>query len=49
MKKMVEILLKYGNIALSLQSQNGYGSVAQLNRASDYGSEGYGFESRRDH
>ena len=25
------------------------GSVAQLNRASDYGSEGYGFESRRSH
>ena len=26
-----------------------YGSVAQLNRASDYGSEGCGFESRRNH
>ena len=25
------------------------GSVAQLNRASDYGSEGCGFESRRNH
>ena len=25
------------------------GSVAQLNRASDYGSEGCGFESRRSH
>ncbi len=25
------------------------GSVAQLNRASDYGSEGYGFESHRSH
>ena len=28
---------------------NGKGSVAQLNRASDYGSEGCGFESRRNH
>ena len=26
-----------------------HGSVAQLNRASDYGSEGCGFESRRNH
>ena len=26
-----------------------WGSVAQLNRASDYGSEGCGFESRRNH
>ena len=26
-----------------------YGSVAQLNRASDYGSEGYRFESCRSH
>ena len=26
-----------------------YGSVAQLNRASDYGSEGSGFESQRSH
>lgn len=25
------------------------GCVAQLNRASDYGSEGWGFESLRDH
>ena len=28
---------------------NELGSVAQLNRASDYGSEGYGFESLRSH
>ena len=28
---------------------NSYGSVAQLNRASDYGSEGYRFESCRSH
>ena len=27
----------------------GNGPVAQLNRASDYGSEGYRFESCRDH
>ena len=26
-----------------------HGSVAQLNRASDYGSEGSGFESQRSH
>ena len=26
-----------------------WGSVAQLNRASDYGSEGSGFESQRSH
>ncbi len=31
-----------------LKRRNG-GSVAQLNRASDYGSEGCGFESRRNH
>ena len=30
------------------KSESG-GSVAQLNRASDYGSEGCGFESRRNH
>ena len=29
-------------------NKNG-GSLAQLNRASDYGSEGCGFESRRSH
>ena len=29
--------------------QKRIGSVAQLNRASDYGSEGCGFESRRNH
>ena len=32
-----------------MHPQNGNGSVAQLNRASDYGSEGCGFESRRNH
>ncbi|GEM_PF-2013978 len=29
--------------------QNNDGSVAQLNRVSDYGSEGYRFESCRNH
>ena len=29
--------------------RKGHGSVAQLNRASDYGSEGYRFESCRNH
>ena len=29
--------------------RKGHGSVAQLNRASDYGSEGYRFESCRSH
>ena len=33
--------------AVTLHSQNG--SLAQLNRASDYGSEGYRFESCRSH
>ena len=32
-----------------MYSQNNNGSVAQLNRASDYGSEGWGFESLRNH
>ena len=32
-----------------LQSRFGNGAVAQLNRASDYGSEGCGFESLRRH
>ena len=34
---------------VNLQPLNEDGRVAQLNRASDYGSEGCGFESRRDH
>ena len=33
------------NFAVAIEK----GSVAQLNRASDYGSEGYRFESCRDH
>jgi hypothetical protein len=34
---------------LCTRNQNKNGSVAQLNRASDYGSEGYRFESCRSH
>ena len=37
---------KFHTFALAIQK---YGSVAQLNRASDYGSEGYRFESCRSH
>ena len=37
---------KMCTFALHLQKD---GPVAQLNRASDYGSEGYRFESCRDH
>ena len=36
-------------VPLHPQIRNADGSVAQLNRASDYGSEGCGFESRRNH
>ncbi len=39
----------YRNNFVPLHPQIGNGSVAQLNRASDYGSEGCGFESRRNH
>ena len=45
----------YGKNSLPLHRNSGttrlhrLGSVAQLNRASDYGSEGYGFESHRSH
>jgi hypothetical protein len=35
--------------AEKLAKEVGYGCVAQLNRASDYGSEGYRFESYRGH
>ena len=37
---------KYHTFALAKRK---YGSLAQLNRASDYGSEGYRFESYRSH
>ena len=36
-------------VRIRQRPQNEYGSVAQLNRASDYGSEGYRFESCRSH
>ena len=49
LQKVLQIQKK----ALSLHSLNENveqnGLVAQLNRASDYGSEGYRFESCRDH
>ena len=38
-----------GKISLPLHSQIRKGTVAQLNRASDYGSEGFGFESQQRH
>ena len=37
------------NTYLCTRQTKGHGSVAQLNRASDYGSEGYRFESCRSH
>ena len=37
------------NTYLCTHQTKGHGSVAQLNRASDYGSEGYRFESCRSH
>ena len=40
--------MKKSDYLCTRKSENG-GSVAQLNRASDYGSEGCGFESRRNH
>ena len=46
-------VLQFQKIVLPLHSLNENveqnGLVAQLNRASDYGSEGYRFESCRDH
>ena len=54
-KFLVKLCLTFLYKALPLQSQNNgkyiekYGFVAQLDRASDYGSEGLGFESLRDH
>ena len=35
--------------AIKITQYQSFGSVAQLNRASDYGSEGYRFESCRSH
>ncbi len=37
---------KYAYLCIAIKEN---GSVAQLNRASDYGSEGYRFESCRSH
>ena len=43
------IVRQFKTICVNLQLQNHNGSVAQLNRASDSGSEGRGFESHRNH
>ena len=43
------IVRRFETICVNLQLQNRNGSVAQLNRASDSGSEGRGFESHRNH
>ena len=44
--KHLDGIRKMTTFALAIKK---YGSVAQLNRASDYGSEGSGFESQRSH
>ena len=43
------IVRQFKTICVNLHLQNHNGSVAQLNRASDSGSEGRGFESHRNH
>ena len=43
------IVRQFKTICVNLHLQNRNGSVAQLNRASDSGSEGRGFESHRNH
>ena len=49
-EKTWENIWRYEKKCLPLHSLfKEHGSVAQLNRASDYGSEGCGFESRRSH
>ncbi len=50
LKKSASKALPIQKKCLTLQPQNkNDGSLAQLNRASDYGSEGYRFESYRSH
>ena len=44
---MLEKVRKFAPV--NLKKALTFGSVAQLNRASDYGSEGLGFESLRNH
>ena len=46
LRKYLAVTRKVTTFALAIKKR---GSVAQLNRASDYGSEGYGFESHRSH
>ncbi len=48
-KKKLFFSLQIEKKLVLLQSQKRNGSVAQLNRASDYGSEGCRFESCRSH
>ena len=56
-KNNLAVIIKSRTFALAIKEQYNCsnicnkknGSVAQLNRASDYGSEGCGFESRRNH
>ncbi len=46
-KNILQIRKNY--VTLHSQKQRKLGSLAQLNRASDYGSEGYRFESCANH
>ena len=48
-KKMQKHLVDSEKVCTFAPANRKFGSVAQLNRASDYGSEGCGFESRRNH
>ena len=49
LKKVSKYFAGYKNCCTFASSNKTRGLVAQLNRASDYGSEGYRFESCRDH
>ena len=48
-KKSQKDLVSSKKVCTFAPAKQEQGSVAQLNRASDYGSEGCGFESRRNH
>ena len=48
-KKVLKTFGQFGKSMYLCTRKKEQGSVAQLNRASDYGSEGCGFESRRNH
>ena len=45
----MEFIKKLPTFAFAITKKIAFGSLAQLNRASDYGSEGCGFESRGSH